>query len=309
MNTFIRVAEVWVPSADGTLLEWGGGAYGALPGFGAMSRRLCFGRAEGLPGHAWDESRPIVLRQFEGSYFRRTAAAREAGLTCAVALPVFLGPRLTSVVVLMCGEPAESAGAIELWHNDPRVSADMTLDEGVFGRGGEELEDLSRDAYLPRGVGLPGLAWQREQAVFMDRIDDPARFLRAQTAARAGIVRALALPCATPSSHGWVLSLLSSESAPIARRIESWLPDDTGGVLVRAFGHCTRAGSLPAGTAGSATSIAIGRGPVGQACATATATVQEPLADPPEGAGDVRAVVAIPLVSGTAVSEVLALYF
>lgn len=73
MNPFIRVAEMWAPSADGTVLELADGLYQQLPHFGAASRGLCFDRAEGLPGHAWEGGRPLLLRQFEHSRFRRVA--------------------------------------------------------------------------------------------------------------------------------------------------------------------------------------------------------------------------------------------
>jgi hypothetical protein len=113
MATFIRVAEVWTPTADGMLLELAGGLFDAAPRFGAISRTLCFGRAEGLPGHAWDEGHPLMLRQLEGSYFRRSTAACAEGLSCAIALPIFLEERLTSVVVLLCGAADAQVGAID----------------------------------------------------------------------------------------------------------------------------------------------------------------------------------------------------
>ena len=37
-KTFIRVAEVWVPSTDGHLLELAGGLFDEAPAFGAISR-------------------------------------------------------------------------------------------------------------------------------------------------------------------------------------------------------------------------------------------------------------------------------
>jgi len=73
-STFIKAAEVWLPSNDGTLLEFGSGAFGAARRFAAISREMCFGRGEGLPGRAWDEGRPILLPRFEGSNFRRNSA-------------------------------------------------------------------------------------------------------------------------------------------------------------------------------------------------------------------------------------------
>ena len=58
MHPFIRAAEVWLPDADGTLLEHGGGLYGEATDFARRSRDLCFGRGEGLPGFAWEDGAP-----------------------------------------------------------------------------------------------------------------------------------------------------------------------------------------------------------------------------------------------------------
>lgn len=313
MHTFIRVVEVWRPSADGTLLELADGLFESAPAFGAVSRGMCFGRGEGLPGHAWDEARPLLLRRLEGSYFRRVAAARAAGLDCAVALPIFHDETLSSVVVLLCGDGGSQAGAVELWHNDPRVTGDLTLDDGYFGAGSDALETLSRDGYLPRGAGLPGLAWQREAAVFIDGLGDSRRFLRAQSAASAGIVRGLALPCSSTTPQTWVLSLLSSARTPIARRVESWLPGDADGLLQRGFGHCEALGTLPTGPETALAPAALGI--VGTAWDGASAQLGrgagrlgERLDAELEAAG-LRSTLAIPLTGDGAVGEVVALHF
>jgi len=42
--------------------------------------------ADARPGRAWDTGHPIVLKDLEGSYFRRATAARAAGLTCGIAM-------------------------------------------------------------------------------------------------------------------------------------------------------------------------------------------------------------------------------
>ena len=125
MKTFIRASEVWVPSTDRTMLEWGGGLYRAAPRFAAISRTLCFGRGEGLPGQAWEQERPIVLKVVQGSYFRRTAAAHAEGITCGIAVPIYAGDFLTSVLVIFCGDDEAHAGAIEL-HQFSSVSAAST---------------------------------------------------------------------------------------------------------------------------------------------------------------------------------------
>ena len=79
MTSFIRVTEDWVPSRDGTVLEFSSGSYGDLDGFHAESHQTVFGFDEGLPGRAWATRRPIVLKDLQNSYFRRGAAAAAAG--------------------------------------------------------------------------------------------------------------------------------------------------------------------------------------------------------------------------------------
>ena len=313
MSSFIKAAEVWVPSHDQSMLEFGGGWFGSATRFGAISRDMCFGRAEGLPGRAWDEGRPIVLKQFEGSYFRRTSAAQAAGLTCAIAVPVFVSDALTAVLVFFCGDDEAHAGAIELWRNDPRVTTDMTLVDGYFGGGGDTaFEDLTRDTYLPRGSGLPGLAWQRGAAVMIDDLAQSSRFLRGKEAAELGMTRALAIPVSTPGAQNYVLSFLSAAGTPIAQRIENWAPDETGASLQRQFGFCEVVGSLPSLDEGLPLGDAAGA--IGRAFASGVAAVNESAAsEPGVGASAAEAglvsLVAVPVVVDGVVSEVVVLYF
>jgi hypothetical protein len=225
MNTFIRASEVWVPSADRTMLEFGGGLYGSATRFAALSRGLCFGRGEGLPGQAWEQGRPLVLKTFDNSYFRRTAAAHAEGITCGIAVPIYAGDFLTSVLVIFCGDDAAHAGAIELWRNDPAVSSDMTLDDGYYGTTADTFEFMSRRTSFRRGSGLPGLAWQSGLPVFFEDLGKSARFLRADTAQKVGINRGFAIPCPIRGNEHYVLAFLSALNTPIARRFEVWKPD------------------------------------------------------------------------------------
>lgn len=312
MKTFIRVTEIWLPSEDGSLLEFGGGLYGQATHFGVVSRAMCFGRGEGLPGRAWEEGHPIVLKQLEGSYFRRGAAAREAGLTCAIAVPIFAEEALRAVVVFFCADDAEQAGAIELWHNDPRITSDLTLVEGYYGHGAEALETLSRDAYLPRGAGLPGLAWQQGAAVFMPDLAT-AKFLRSETAAAAGIQRGLAIPCTTRSNESCVMTFLSGPVTPIAARVESWTIDATAAMARRTFGYC-EATERPL-DATAEIDLASGEGAVAAVFMRGAPVLSgQAQADPgPVGEGAVQAqaksLLALPIYSEGLVAEVVVLYF
>lgn len=111
---FIKAAELWLPSADQGVLDYRGGLYGPGSQMARVSTDMCFGRTEGLPGRAWDDAVPVLLKSLSGSYFRRGEAARADGLNMGVALPFFAGDRVRAVAVLYGGEDDEHAGAVEL---------------------------------------------------------------------------------------------------------------------------------------------------------------------------------------------------
>jgi len=235
-KTFIRTLEFWVPDASGSLLEFGGGLFGDCRRFEAATRKLCFGRGEGLPGQAWEAGHPVMLTSLQAPAFRRAAAAQADGLSCAIALPVWVDAQLTSVTVLFCGDDDEHAGAIELWHNDPEEGVDLTLDEGYYGTTGDTFEFLSRSTAFRAGTGLPGLAWARQGPVFMPDLGRGSGFLRADSAVKVGINRGLGLPCASVDGKHYVLALLSALATPLAQRLEVWEPDAMNSRLAHSFG-------------------------------------------------------------------------
>lgn len=294
MKTFIRAAEIWVPDSDGYLLEFGGGVYGDAPEFGAVSRSMCFGRGEGLPGRVWEEGTPIILKSLQGGYFQRAAAAKAAQLTCAVAFPLFFDALLKAVVVLFCGDVAGQSGAIEVWRNDPRVTSDLKLLDGVYGAQDAAFEAASRDTFLPRGTGLPGAAWQRQTSVFIDDLATAPKFVRAGDTVGTGIRRGLAMPCPVPGNESYVLAFLSSAEMPIASRIESWVAGADAQGLKRAYGFDESAGALGAEEHGA--------GEVDPVIFSAFAG-----GVPQAGAG--VPLLALPIVTDGAVVETVAMYF
>lgn len=314
MKTFIRVVEVWVPDAGHTLLEWGSGLYPDAPRFGAISRTMCFGRAEGLPGQAWDTGRPIVLKQFEGSYFLRTRAAAAEGLTCGIALPFFHGERLTAVMLIFCGDSQSHAGAIELWHNEPDLSPDLTLHDGYYGTTAEVFEFVARQTAFRKGFGLPGLAWDSALPVFMPDLGRGTRFIRADSALQVGINRGLAIPCSARGGDDvWVMALLSALGTPIVRRFETWLPDASGHHLLRREGFCEVRGAIGAGSA--ADRIELGEGLLGQVLASRAPAVADSAPQQPGAVGVAagefafESVAALPVLHGGRVIAVVAWYF
>ena len=313
-KTFIRVAEVWVPDRERTLLEFGGGLYGGARRFGAISRSLCFGRGEGLPGEAWERGRPVVLKQFEGANFRRTQAAAAEGLTCGIALPIFAGDLLTSVLVLFCGDDEAHAGAIEVWRNDPSDAAaakDMVLDDGYYGTTADAFEFISRRTSFRPGTGLPGLAWESGLPVFLPDLGKGGRFLRADGAQKVGINRGFAIPCSTFGPQVFVMAFLSALATPIVRRFESWLPGADGGTLRLQEGFCERRGLLE----GTTDRIERGQGVIGRAWTTCVPMVSELAQDEPGPVGTAAraagldAVLALPVLRQGRVSAVVTWYF
>jgi hypothetical protein len=313
VKTFIRVVEVWVPSADGTLLEFGSGLYGHARGFGAISQHMVFGRGEGLPGRAWESGQPIILKRLADSYFLRARAAAAEGLTCAIALPQFQREQLKSVLLIFCGDDALHAGAIELWHNEPSRSPDMTLAEGYYGGAAEVFAFMSKHTSFRKGFGLPGLAWESGLPVFMPDLGKGSRFLRGDSAMKVGINRGLAIPCSTTGRDSFVMAFLSALDTPIARRIETWLPDPELRYLLRDNGFCEAQGEL--GRAGLGERVERGQGALGCALASGVPVINELAPDEPGPAGaaaraaGLGALVALPLWRGDRVVAVVAWYF
>lgn len=221
-ESFVKALEIWLPSEDGTVLAFGGGLFGPARSFAALSRQMCFGRGEGLPGQAWDEGRPVLLKQFAGTHFQRIAAAEAAGLMAGLAMPLFKDDELRAVMVLFFGKDA-AAGAVEIWHNDPRVTGDLTLEDGLFGGAAQAaLEPITRDTYLPRGAGLPGLAWQQEASVFMPDLAMDHHFLRGDDARQAGLNQGLAWPCPATDGRSHVLNFLATSACPTFGVLSAW---------------------------------------------------------------------------------------
>lgn len=242
MKTFIKVTEIWIPDKNRTQLEFGSGLYGELQEFKAASEQQLFAYNEGLPGKAWALRHPVVLTQFEHSYFKRTAAAQAAGLTCGVAIPIFSGDFLLAVVVLLCGDDAEHAGAIEVWCNGKSADC-LTVMDGYYGTL-QDFESVSRQISFAKGDGLPGQVWQTGMPVLIDDISKTNGFIRAANAQKAGISTGIGIPISGNAEHFFVMTFLSAQATPIAKRIQIWMPDKVNGQLVCIQGYSKDGNSL-----------------------------------------------------------------
>jgi hypothetical protein len=313
MPSFIRAIELWTPDEAGTSLEFGGGIYNEdLAEFREISELALFGRDDGLPGKAWAAGHPVILTDFADSYFRRADEARLFGLTCAVAIPVFAGMRIKSVVGLLCGgNTGDNVGAVELWHNNAELSHEMALVDGYYGTA-KGFEFNSRHTTFLRGYGLPGRAWKADAPVLIKDIGENRQFLRAEDAATSGLTVGLAIPYTNSGNETWVVSFLSAPNTPIARRFEIWHPAADGDTLHFHSGYCSSGADLEKIFSGK--TIRKGEGVLGQAFASASPVIGSDL----RGEGSVaaqaaakaglRQAVVLPVISGGKLQALIAWY-
>ena len=243
MKTFIKVTEIWIPDKERTQLEFGSGLYGGLTDFKAASEQQHFSYNEGLPGKAWAAGHPIVLTNFEHSCFKRTAAAKNAGLTCGIAIPIFSGDFLMAVVVFLCGDDEEHAGAIEVWRNNPVSENKLNVMDGYYGTL-QHFETISRQISMPKGHGLAGLAWETGMPVLIDDISKANTFIRASDAQQAGISMGIGIPVSDNTEQSYIMTFLSAKATPIAKRIQIWIPDLQGKQLICQQGYSKNSNDL-----------------------------------------------------------------
>lgn len=304
-DTFIQVCEVWVPEGD--RLVYTSGDYNGLAAFEAASRQTSFAKGEGLPGKAWAEAQPVVLKKFDGSYFQRIEAAKEAGLTSAVAIPVFAGNVLKAVLVVLCGDDANRIGAIEVWTEDRNGM--LTLGEGYFGAA-EEFEFVSKHTQFPKGQGLPGGVWAAQAPILMRDLGSGYKFIRASAAGKAGLTTGLGVPVSTPQGKPYVLTLLSARGTPIARRFEIWnARGNNGDQAILTDGVCERDGALwrddGDGTHDEAPSASAWKGVVGQVLGSGLPVVARGGSGLP---ADYTSFVGLPIYRGDALTHIVGWY-
>jgi len=226
MKSFIKVSEVWVPSASGSELELQAGHYGDSHQLRELSLAKKFPFGAGIPGMAWAVGHPLLTGADSGD-FQRSAAALSCGISTVVALPIFAGDYLTGVLVLMLGDEEDQVGAIEVWHCDSKQSYDLKLYAGYFGQL-KQFEVSARHTSFRQGTGLPGRAWESGAPVLMKDLGHSHAFVRREGALRAGINTGLSFPVFHDAHQVYVMALLSSLTSPIARQVEIWERDPKG---------------------------------------------------------------------------------
>jgi hypothetical protein len=243
MDSFVKAVEVWGPRKGSMELEFIAGSYGALTAFRAASEKERFGFDVGLPGKAWAQRHPLLMHT-DSAYFQRANAAKDAGITTAIAYPVFSGDYLMGVAVFLCGDDARSAGAIEVWHCDTTASYDLCLLDGHFGKL-EHFASVSRTTAFRQGTGLPGRVWESGMPLVMKDLGTSHQFIRYESALKAGITTGLGLPFFDDPQQVFLMTFLSALSTPIAKQIEIWLPDAARRSLSFSSGYSAAGRDLP----------------------------------------------------------------
>jgi hypothetical protein len=272
---FVRVVEVWVPSADSKHLELRDGLYGPLRDLRAASETVRLASDQDLAGRALARH-PIVVKKLDSLNGARADAAKAAGLTCGIALPVFFGELLTGVMVLFCGEPEPHVGAIEVGFNDPDKFNEMRLFGGYYDTA-DMFELDSRYTRFPRGYGLPGRVWKTNMPAVANDLSSFKSFLRWKEAVDIGLSLGFGIPYPPVSGQSWAMTFLSGRNTPIARRVEIWTPDAQNEFLSFSSGHCDQGADLA--TSYQSAHIRKDQGIIGQAWSSGAPAAREHVVD------------------------------
>jgi hypothetical protein len=120
------------------------------------------------------------------------------------------------------------------------------------------------------------------------------------------------VPSRTGTDQTWVLTFLSAQATPIARRIEIWVPNEARSALVFRAGDCGAQTDLAALYAQK--SIARGEGSIGGAWATGMPALNDDLAhDSSIAAGEARVaglsrMVVLPVIGDAKLEAMMAWY-
>jgi len=114
---------------------------------------------------------------------------------------------------------------VEVWRNRDFYDNELHLLDGYYGNL-ERFEYISRRLTLMRGRGLPGTAWTQQYPVIMTHLAESNSFIRARNAAEHHLNTGLAIPFTYTNRDIQVVTFLSTESTPVADRVEVWRPDE-----------------------------------------------------------------------------------
>ncbi len=156
-------------------------------------------------------------------------------VAAAIAVPVLMGSRCTSVVVIALRK-AEADGVIEIWKPVGRY-AEVGLVDGYFGSLAR-FQNVSSFVRFEYGMGLPGQVWKSGGAIIQDDLPNHPGFLRAAGASAGSLASAVGIPVIGEEFISSVV-LINSRELPIASMMRSWVVDDDSRILVVASQACS----------------------------------------------------------------------
>jgi hypothetical protein len=165
-----------------------------------------FAPGEGLPGRAWKNQFPEVLRDVSHSdSFVRAAAAATFDLSTGLAFPVASEDTVEALLVMLSTKTTPMARAIEVW-KPSETERKLVLHAAEY-EDAQELE-LPLSATTDFGVGLVGRAWSEG---FPQVLNAPEELgaARAESALRTEIAGGIALPILIGNRVRAVVSLVS----------------------------------------------------------------------------------------------------
>lgn len=222
-QAFVQVVEVWVP--DKGVLRHHSGVYGTHQEFARQSVGTSYPRGVGLPGTAWASGRVVVWQDLR-HHLVSGRPAHAHGLDAGIAVPIYCGEALTSVLTIFCGNRRHAGGCIEVW--EVQDEARLVHAGAYYGPLDTELREQSQSLRFGSGVGLPGITWQRGSPFLIENLASTKTFARWPLAERCGLSTGLGIPLYRGGDLSQVLVMLSAEASPIARAFEVWTPHSDG---------------------------------------------------------------------------------
>jgi hypothetical protein len=207
---------------------------------------------------------------------------------------------------VLCGDDEERTGALEVWSEQDGL---LMLDDGYYGAA-KHFEWVSQHTHFPRGQGLPGGVWASQTPMLMRDLGSGYKFIRADSAAKAGLTTGLGLPVPVPGDKTFVLTLLSAKGTPIARRFEIWDARAARNGAAREArlidGICAREGALwDPENAGNERKVTAWQGAIGRVLGTGVPLVE---GGKPGLAAGYDSMVAMPIHQNGELSHVVAWY-
>src|SRR5258708_4993753 len=200
---------------------------------------------------------------------------------------------------------------VELWVPD-RTRTRLEFGGCLCSEEYSEFKAVSENALFAYDEGLPGQAWAAGMPLIIKDLHNAKSFLRWEEASEIGINCGVGIPYTTPPDQTWVMTFLSAQATPIARRFEIWVPNPARTELVFQSGDCSKNADLTSLYASK--TIRKGEGSIGGTWATGMPAINEHLkvdesitAQLARAAG-MNQIVVLPVIENALLKAVLAWY-